>query len=426
MAIWSSNKPKRTSHIQEENAMKSIKSAITIIATVATAFIYGVASAESITVKMESVREDSVEHLFQPVLMRFPVGPQLTEGLPDIQSVAGLEVHEPLHARLSFLDSPAEPIVVLGLDSDGQDIAFVVADSTAQPQRLQLTDGFSNLFRGEVLQAELTVPPAGPAPKFKLELGLSREHSSVMHRNLELRLGEANMGGQRYALALVRDPRFGTYAIPADSVGLTFYQLMIDLDGDGVFLTTPLGQTETLEDEVFEGTKPFLIDGQAYRLIHVSATGDQLVIERSDQMVALAVGFEMPNVTVTRLDSSAIELTALRGKPVVINWWHTACSPCIAEMPELNELVEKYADRDVEFLAIANNKMADLTPFLEKHPFIYDIAVANDDALQIFGDAYPRHVILDSKGKVAYDVLGYSADATDKMDSVIGSLLSEL
>ena len=70
---------------------------------------------------------------------------------------------------------------------------------------------------------------------------------------------------------------------------------------------------------------PFLIDGQAYKLTHISATGDQLVIEPSDQTVALAVGFEMPNVTVTRLDSSAIDLTALRGKPVVINWWQTFC-----------------------------------------------------------------------------------------------------
>ena len=49
--------------------MKSIKSVITIIALVATAFSCGPASAESITVKMESVREDSVEHLFQPSLM---------------------------------------------------------------------------------------------------------------------------------------------------------------------------------------------------------------------------------------------------------------------------------------------------------------------------------------------------------------------
>ena len=43
--------------------------------------------------------------------------------------------------------------------------------------------------------------------------------NGVLHRNLELRLGEADIGGQRYAIALVRDPRFGTYTLPADSLG---------------------------------------------------------------------------------------------------------------------------------------------------------------------------------------------------------------
>ena len=118
--------------------MKSIKSTITIIALVATAFSYGQTSAESITVKMESVRQDSAESLYQYKLL-FLNGSRLTEGLPEIQSVVGLEIHEPLHARLSFEDSPAEPIVIVGQDDDGQDIAFVVADSTAQPQQLQFT-----------------------------------------------------------------------------------------------------------------------------------------------------------------------------------------------------------------------------------------------------------------------------------------------
>lgn len=406
--------------------MKSLKSVITPIATVATAFSCGIAGAESITVTMESVREDSVEHLFQPSLRRIPIGSELTEGLPEIPAIAGLEIHEPLHARLSFEDSSAEPIVIVGLDSDGQDIAFAVADSTAEPQQLQLTEGFYELVQGEALQSELTVPPAGQAPEFKIGLVFSREHNAVLHRPLELRLGEADIGGQRYALALVRDPRFCTYTMPADSVGITFYQLMIDLSGDGAFLTQMDSQSETQEVEVFEGTKPFLINGQAYELTHVSATGDQLVLERSDQTVALVVGFEMPNVTVARLDSTTIDLTALRGKPVVINWWQTFCPPCITEIPELNELVEKYADRDVKFLAIANNEMADLTPFLQKHPFTFDIALADDEAVHVFGQGYPRHVILDSEGKVAYDVLGYSADATDKMDAVINSLLNEL
>ncbi len=383
--------------------------------------------AESIAVAMKSVREDSVEHLFQPYMSRALTGPYLTEGLPEISSVAELDIHEPLHARLSFRDSPAEPLVLVGLDNDGQDIAFVVADSTAQPHQLQLTKGSFKYVPGDdALRAELTVPPAGQAPESKIELFIRRERNDVLHRPFGLRLGQATIGGRRYALALLRAPGFLTYTLPDDSQGLTLHQLVIDRDGDGVFLTSLYGQTEKLEDEAFWVNEPFLIDGQAYKLSHVSATGDQLVIERSDQTVALAVGFEMPNVTVTRLDSSAIELKALRGKPVVINWWQTFCPPCAAEIPELNELVEKYADRDIEFLAIADNEGPELKQFLEEHPFAYDIALGNDEAVRIFGRGYPRNVILDSDGKVIYDVHGFGSDSTDRIDAVIGSLLSEL
>ena len=81
--------------------MNSIKSTITIIALVATAFSCGPAGAESITVKMESVLQDSVESLYQYKLLILN-GSRLTEGLPEVQEVADLGIHKPLHARLSF------------------------------------------------------------------------------------------------------------------------------------------------------------------------------------------------------------------------------------------------------------------------------------------------------------------------------------
>ena len=149
--------------------MNSIKSAITIIALVATAFSYGPAGAESITVDMKSVRQDSVESLYQYKLLILN-GSRLTEGLPEVQSVAGLDIDAPLHARLSFRDSSAEPIVIVGQDDDGQDIAFVVADSTAQPQQLQLTDSKQIITQEKILRTELAVPSAGQAPEFKIEL----------------------------------------------------------------------------------------------------------------------------------------------------------------------------------------------------------------------------------------------------------------
>ena len=415
--------------------MKSLKSAITIIALVATAFSYGQASAESITVKMESVRQDSVESLYQYKMLILN-GSRLTEGLPETQEVAELEIHAPLHARLSFRDSPAEPIVIVGQDDDGQDIAFVVADATAQPQQLQLTDSKQIITQEKILRAELTVPPAGQAPEFKIDLYIARTEwfdmnsrwDYVHYRPLELRLGEAEIGGQRYTMAIVRSPFFGTYSLPDDSLSVDSsdfpnHRLMIDLNGNGEFDIFATGPAAELEKEIFGIKDPFLINDQLYKLADVSATGDRLVIERSDQEVALAEGFEMPNVAVTRLDGSTIDLTALRGKPVVINWWHTACSPCIVEIPELNELVEKYEGRDVEFLAIANNEIADLPPFLKRHPFAYDIALGDEEAMRILGQIYPRHVIIDRDGKVVLDLNGGSSGVIEKIDAVISSLL---
>ena len=230
----------------------------------------------------------------------------------------------------------------------------------------------------------------------------------------------------------MRSPFFGTYSLPDDSLSVDSpefpnHKLLIDLNGNGEFDIFSTGPAEELKKEGFGINEPFLINDQLYKLADVPATGDRLVIERSEQEVALAEGFEMPNVAVTRLDGSTIDLTALRGKPVVLNWWHTACSPCITEIPELNKLVEKYEGRDVEFLAIANNEIADLTPFLKRHPFAYDIALGDEEAMRILGQIYPRHVIIDGDGKVVLDLNSGSSDVIDQIDAVIGSLLvSEL
>jgi|GEM_PF-4400895 len=214
--------------------MRAKKVVIAIVATVLSA---GLARAETIEVEMESAREDSVQHLFKPMQLRFLVGPQLTEGLPQIASIEKLQILQPLHARLEFLDSPAELIIVLGLDGDGQDIAFAVIDSTAQPQPLELTKRYFERIQGEALYAELTVPAAGQVPEFRLELLIDRERNAVLHRSLELRLGQVEIGPKRFALALVRDPRFATYTLPDVAHGFNLYQLMIDLDGNGEFLT---------------------------------------------------------------------------------------------------------------------------------------------------------------------------------------------
>ena len=135
------------------------------------------------------------------------------------------------------------------------------------------------------------------------------------------------------------------------------------------------------------------------------SAGSRPVIKTRDE--ALAVGKQMPSLTVETLDGKKISLADLRGKNVVLNWWNIACAPCIAEMPGLNKLVEKYGDHeDIVFLAVARNSARQVEAFLEQRDFAYRQALSNERAVEVFGRAYPRNVIIDARGTVVYDHTG--------------------
>jgi thiol-disulfide isomerase/thioredoxin len=54
--------------------------------------------------------------------------------------------------------------------------------------------------------------------------------------------------------------------------------------------------------------------------------------------------------TGTSLDGNEFDLSALKGKVVLITFWSTKCPICAAETPKLNELAETYKNKDVVFL----------------------------------------------------------------------------
>ena len=63
----------------------------------------------------------------------------------------------------------------------------------------------------------------------------------------------------------------------------------------------------------------------------------------------IAKGQPVPNITGTTLDGSAFDLAALRGRPVIINFWGPSCVPCRTEFPLL---VSKAAQHQADGLAM--------------------------------------------------------------------------
>lgn len=111
------------------------------------------------------------------------------------------------------------------------------------------------------------------------------------------------------------------------------------------------------------------------------------------------------------MDGSRVDTAALRGKVVVLNLWFINCPNCVEEIKLLNQVVDEYKDnKDVVFLSPAASRKADLSKFLAKNPFKYQ--VIPDAAVLILSKfgvpdkhgeiniPFPMHYILDRDGKV--------------------------
>ncbi len=115
-------------------------------------------------------------------------------------------------------------------------------------------------------------------------------------------------------------------------------------------------------------------------------------------------------------NGKVIDLGDLRGKVVFINFWATWCPPCIAEMPSINKLQEKFKDnKDIVILMVdADHRLEKSQRFMRKNN--YDLEVftpASQIPAELLGGALPTTVLLNKEGEIAFRHEG-GADYTNK------------
>jgi cytochrome oxidase Cu insertion factor (SCO1/SenC/PrrC family) len=116
----------------------------------------------------------------------------------------------------------------------------------------------------------------------------------------------------------------------------------------------------------------------------------------------------------------------LKGKIIIINFWFTACNPCIQEMPHLNKLVAENIDSSVLFIAPAPENETQVKKFLKKYAFDYNIIPSSTEFISAMDiKNFPTHLVVDKEGIIRQVFIGYADDIKEKLQAEIDKLVNQ-
>ena len=145
---------------------------------------------------------------------------------------------------------------------------------------------------------------------------------------------------------------------------------------------------------------------------------------------AVEPGAAVPAVGMLPLGASApaMELAALRGKVVYVDFWASWCVPCRLSMPLLDALHRRHSARG--FIVVGVNKdaaLADAQRFLKRVPVGFLLAQDDNDALAKAFDvkAMPSGYLIDRRGVVRRVHRGFTSETAAALEREIEQLLAE-
>ena len=126
----------------------------------------------------------------------------------------------------------------------------------------------------------------------------------------------------------------------------------------------------------------------------------------SDVMSAFwAAEFDTPT-------GESLPMTSFQGRPLVINFWATWCTPCVEEMPLIDAFFRENQEKSWQVLGLAIDQPSRVRQFLSQFPVSYKIGLAGLTGTELgktLGNevgGLPFTVVLDAQGRLIQRKLG--------------------
>ena len=127
--------------------------------------------------------------------------------------------------------------------------------------------------------------------------------------------------------------------------------------------------------------------------------GDEYIVRANSYE---KIGMDISPRIFQTIAGDSIQIGGKQDKPTLVNLWFVECRGCIAEIPALNRLREKYVDK-VNFVAMTFENKRSVLSFLKKKEFnCKHITTANDYIKQIAAKPYPENIFIGRDGHIKY------------------------